>query len=146
MKTGIREKISHFVLFFLIVFAGTAFLAVPGRAQDRSQGISIHMLPRRVAELGGMKWGLSVDPSPRLKAESTRVVLQSAADLIAYDRKQDASVQQNGIWIVITDPAAYSEQETSLLESVKSRCRKERIPLFICRAADLPNGWMRFDQ
>jgi hypothetical protein len=104
------------------------------------------MLPKRVAEIGGMRWGFSVDPSPRLKAEPSPVVLQSAADLIAYFRKQDAGVQQNGVWIVITNPAAYSEQELALLEGVKSACRRERIPLFICRAAELPNGWTRFDQ
>jgi hypothetical protein len=72
-------------------------------------------------------------------------VLQTAAEVVAYVRKQDQSVQQNGLWIVTTNPEAYSEDETSLLENVKSMCRREKIPLFICRASQLPNGWTRAD-
>jgi len=115
-------------------------------AQERSQGISVHMLPKRVAEIGGIPWGFKIDSSPRLKAVSPRPVLQTVDELLSFIRKQNTGVQQNGLWIVITNPDAYSEAEESLLENVKSMCRKERIPLFICRASELPNGWMRFDQ
>jgi hypothetical protein len=51
----------------------------------------------------------------------------------------------NGIWIVTTHPDAYSEEEKGLLEEVKAICRKENIPLFLCRASQLPNGWIRSD-
>jgi hypothetical protein len=87
-----------------------------------------------------------VDYSPRLKHESSRPVLQRSADLLSFVRKQDAAVQSNGVWIVITHPDAYSEEEKALLEDVKSMCRTEQIPLFICRASQLPNGWSRYDR
>ncbi len=124
---------------------GGSFVAFTAHAQQRSQGISVHMLPRRVAEIGGMRWGFTVDSSPRLKPEGERPVLQTTAEVLAYVRKQDESVQQNGLWIVITNPDAYSEDEKSLLEDVKSMCRREKIPLFICRASQLPDGWTRAD-
>ena len=113
---------------------------------ERSKGISIHQLPKRVASLSGRKGGFSVDFSNRLKRESDPPVLQTVEDLMAFVRKQDESVQRNGIWIVTTNPDAYSESELSLLEEVKRVCAKEKVPLFICRGAELPNGWKRYDR
>jgi hypothetical protein len=113
---------------------------------ERTHGISIHMLPKRVAELGGRPWGFSVDYSPRLRAESQQPVIQTAAEFLSYVRKQDSGVQENGVWIVTTHPDAYSAEEKMLLEQVKSLCRREKIPLFVSRASELPNGWKRFDQ
>ena len=114
-------------------------------AQERSQGISIHLLPKRVAAIGGTPWGLAVDASPRLNRAAARPIFQTAAGLISYVRAQDPDVQLNGIWIVTTHPDAYSEEEKGLLEEVKAICRKENIPLFLCRASQLPNGWIRSD-
>jgi hypothetical protein len=60
--------------------------------------------------------------------------------------KQDKSVQENGVWIVVTNPDAYSDSEKALLEDVKAACRRAKIPVFICRASELPSGWKRYDQ
>jgi hypothetical protein len=104
------------------------------------------MLPKRVADIGRRPWGFTVDYSPHLKTESNRVVLQTVAEVLSFVRKQDAGVQENGLWIVTTSPDAYSADEKRLLEEVKSLCRREKIPLFICRASQLPDGWTRFDR
>jgi hypothetical protein len=130
------------VLLALLVSAGL----VAANAQERSQGISAHMLPKRVADIGGRPWGFAVDSSPRLQPESHPVALQSVAEVLSFVRKQGAGVQENGLWIVTTSPDAYSEDEKRLLEEVKSMCRREKIPLFICRASQLPDGWSRFDR
>jgi hypothetical protein len=122
------------------------FVLYAATSPERTQGISIHMLPKRVAEIGGRPWGFTVDYSPRLKAESQQPSIQTVANLLLYVRKQDAVVQENGLWIVTTHPDAYSDAEKALLEEVKSLCRKEKIPLFICRGSELPNGWKRYDQ
>lgn len=106
----------------------------------------MHMLPKRVAEIGGMQWGFSVDYSPRLKPESKAPVLQTVSEVLSYFHNQDASVKRNGIWIVTTNPEAYSQAEMNLLEKLKLMCRNEKIPLFICRASQLPNGWLRADR
>jgi hypothetical protein len=96
------------------------------------------MLPKRVAEIGGSQWGFTVD--------GKQSVLQTAEEVLNYFRQQKINVQQNGIWIVTTSPDAYSNEELKVLEEVKSMCWKEKIPLFVCRASQLPNGWMRFDR
>lgn len=127
---------------FFLFLAGLAKAAEP----QRSDGISIHMLPKRVAQISGKPWGLSIDYSPRLKAETTQPVLKTSEALLAYVRKQDATVRQNGVWIVITNPASYSADEMQLLEDVKLLCQRNRIPLFITRASEMPNGWKRHDQ
>ncbi len=121
-------------------------LLLPAFAQERSHGVSLHMLPKRVAELSGAQWGLSVDSSAYLTTGTHRLTFQSAADLLVFFRQQSAAVQSNGIWVVTTNPDAYSGEEKALLEEVKSMCRRESIPLFICRASELPNGWARFDK
>lgn len=120
--------------------------ALAAIAQERAKGISVHMLPKRVADIGGKPWGFMVDYSPRLQTESQQPAIQTVEDLLSFIRKQDNDVQENGLWIVTTHPDAYSEEEKMLLEDVKSMCRRENIPLFICRASELPNGWKRFDR
>jgi hypothetical protein len=39
-------------------------LVLIAQAPQRSRGISIHMLPKRAAELGHDKWGFTVDYPP----------------------------------------------------------------------------------
>ena len=131
---------------FVFILCLTAFAQSALAAPERAKGISVHMLPKRVADLGGQKWGLSVDYADYLKPERQQPVLQTSKEFLTFVRKQDAQVQENGVWIVVTNPDAYAESEKMLLEAVESVCRKERIPLFICRASELPNGWKRYDQ
>lgn len=132
------------------LFASLLLLVLPVVVQagepQRSQGISIHMLPKRVAKISGRPSGFSVDYSPKLKNETVQPVLQTGQELLAYVRKQDATVQENGVWVVITNPDAYSEEEMKLLEEVESLCREQKVPLFVSRASELPNGWKRYDQ
>jgi hypothetical protein len=132
---------------------GTAFLVLTlctlstgVSSPERSKGISMHMLPKRVADLGGGKWGLAVTYAKYLKIETELPTLQTTKEFLSFVRKQDESVQQNGVWIVITDPDAYSAAETALLADIKVVCQKESIPLFVCRGVDLPNGWKRYDK
>ena len=128
----------------LIALLLVPLLALAG-TPERGKGISIHMLPKRVADLGKMRWGFVVSYAKYLKPEPAQPVLQSTAELLRYVRKQSQSVQENGVWIVTTNPGAYSDDEKRLLDDVKTLCRREHIPLFIVRGAELPNGWRRYD-
>jgi hypothetical protein len=130
------------VLLLLVVSA----VALAADNPQRNAGISMHFLPKRVADIGGQRWGLTVDYRPYLKQESAQPVLQSANEVIAFADKQEPSVRQNGVWIVTTNPDAYSEAEQKFLEDVKTECKRHKLPLFITRASELPNGWHRFDQ
>ncbi len=88
-------------------------------------------------------WGLTVDRSWRLKGEVPAI--ESAADLLRYFREQGEGVQANGIWIVMTNSAAYGAEEMRLMEDVEAMCGREKIPLFVCRASRLPGGWKRVE-
>jgi len=112
---------------------------------DRSKGISMHMLPKRVAALDAkMKWGFMVSHTAYLKPETEKQILQTSNEFLTYVRKQADKVQENGVWIVITNPSAYSQEELRLLEDIKALCKKEKITLFVARGSQLPNGWVRF--
>lgn len=133
--------------YFLIVLLLVTFLSIASAtAPERSKGISLHMLPKRVADISGRKWGFTVDYAKHLKPESEEPVFQRTDELLAFVRRQDKDVQDNGVWIVTTDPDAYADVEKTLLEDVKTLSRQQHIPLFICRASELPNGWKRYDQ
>jgi hypothetical protein len=129
------------ILVALFAFVTTASAVSP----ERTKGISMHMLPKRVADLGGKKWGLVVSFAEYLKAEIAEPVLQSTTEFLSYVRKQERSVQENGVWIVTTHPDAYSEPEKKILEDIKALSRRESIPLFVARGSQLPNGWQRYD-
>ena len=75
-------------------FLGTVLLtlvtvAFAVETPKRAAGVSMHFLPKRVAEIGGKRWGLTVDYRPYLKPESAPPVLQSANEVIAFVEKQD---------------------------------------------------------
>jgi hypothetical protein len=112
---------------------------------ERSKGISMHMLPKSVADLGGSKWGLTVSRSEQLTPDSGSTTLQTPEEFLAFVQKQSSSVRENGVWIVTTHPDAYSEPEKTFLNKVIALCVKEKIALFITRASQLPNGWKRYD-
>jgi hypothetical protein len=104
------------------------------------------MLPKRVADLGPYQWGLVVSHAGDWKPPQQPPVFQTTQDFLLFVRAQNQQVQENGVWIVVTDPDAYSDAEKTFLEDIKALCRKEKIPLFISRAIDLPNGWKRYDE
>ncbi len=109
----------------------------------RDRGLSLHMLPKRVADLSGSKWGFTITLPDGSKPDKT---IQSAAELKTYFTSLSAEIQENGVWIVITDPEAYSDMEKQVLEDVKQLCIEDNIPLFICRGSQLPDGWQRIDK
>ena len=128
-----------------LAFVAVSFPSFSANAPERAKGISMHMLPKRVADIGGKKWGLVVSYAKYLKPEQAEPVLQSAMEFLTFVRKQDKEVQDNGAWIVTTHPDAYSAPEKNVLEDIKTLCRKQNIPLFIVRGSELPNGWQRYD-
>jgi hypothetical protein len=128
---------------FLVLFFTSVTLAIE-TLPERTKGISMHMLPKRVANLGGQKWGFVVSYAEYLKPEQEKPILQNTKEFLVYVRKQDKEVQENGVWIVITNPTAYSKEELNLLEDIKALCIKEKIILFVARGSQLPNGWIRY--
>lgn len=108
----------------------------------RDKGLSMHMVPERVAEIDKQKWGLLISEIFCQRYNKPEETFQSSAEMLKYFKSLPQEIKENGIWIVITNPDAYSEKEKAVFESVKQECMKERIIFFVCRGSKLPDGWI----
>lgn len=142
-------KVSVTILITAIVSNTTIFSNVPKVAAEelkREEGLSVHVMPKRVAELDKtkqVKWGFMISQSYKLQPPLERPIFTKPEELIKYFRTLPKKVQENGIWVVTTHPDAYSEEENVSMRRLKEMCVKDGIPLFICRGSELPNGWKR---
>lgn len=128
-------------LLLIFLTLGIACLAQAAEPR-RDLGVSLHMLPDRVAKISGSTGGFSLS-SVDGKRPDIQKVFPTAADLIAFYEKQNKQARENGIWIVYTNLDSYSEPEMKQLEEAKTLAVKKGIPLFTCRASELPNGWKK---
>ena len=72
---------------------------------ERAKGLSVHMLPDRVAQIDGRSGGFIVRDSG---GESS---YPDGRALIVFFQTLSGSTRENGIWVVITNPSAYSATE-----------------------------------
>ncbi|HEX7517387.1 MAG TPA: hypothetical protein VF345_08890 [Chthoniobacterales bacterium] len=122
----------------LVLLLTASFLAAAEPKRDG--GLSVHMLPDRVAKLDGKHGGFTVsDPS----AKEGNITYPTPEELVAYFQRLSESVRANGIWIVTTHPDSYSEGEQTKLKALIALCAEKKIPVYTCRASELPNGWTR---
>lgn len=98
------------------------------------------MLPDCVAKLGDEHGGFTVT-NPITKERGTTYA--TTKELLAYFQHLPKGAQQNGIWIVTTDPDSYSESEQTKYKELIALCIEKKIPIYTCRAIDLPKGWKR---
>ena len=111
------------------------FAVAKAGAPKRESGLSVHMLPDRVAKLDGRHGGFSV--------RRGEAVYANPDQLLVYFESLPIAVCQNGIWVVTTNPTAYSKSERDKLRLLIDLCSKRGIAIFTCRGAELPNGWKR---
>ena len=127
------------ILIFLLV-SSFSYAEEP----TREKGISVYALPMRVAKLSNKPWGFEVKYAPYLKKETGIPYLQTIEQLLEYINKQDLAVIQNGLWVVTTNPSAYSEQELTLQNKIKTILPNKNIPLYWVRGSELKNGFTRY--
>ena len=65
----------------------------------------------------------------------------TAEGLIEQIRHRPADIQENGLWLVITNPESYSPSDFNELEKLDELTKKYKIPYFVCRGSELPDGW-----
>jgi len=126
-------RIRYFTALLFVVF----IISLTGEPQ-RERGLSVHMLPDRVAQINGRSGGFTVRGVNEI--EST---YPDARQLVAFFQTLSAPAQENGIWVVTTNPSAYSEIERVKLKTLIELCGEKKIPIFTCRGSELPNGWKR---
>ena len=100
---------------------------------DRAKGLSVHMLPERVAQINGKSGGFTVESQ----------TYAEAAKPVDYFHSLPAATQENGIWVVTTHPSAYSASEREKLRALVALCQQQKIPIFTCRGSELSTGWKR---
>ena len=123
-------------LLFLLISTLSLVAAEP----TREAGLSVHMLPDRVAKISGERGGFTVtDPTTKAKGST----YGDPKELLAYVQGLPATIQQNGIWVVTTHPTSYSEPEQAKLKELITLSTDKKIPVFTCRGSELPNGWKR---
>jgi tetratricopeptide (TPR) repeat protein len=116
-------------------------------APKREGGLSVHLSPERTPEIFGVdKKGFIVSQSKDLKPVKERPLFDTPEELIKYFLNQPQDIQKNGIWVVTTNPQAYSKLEIGSTETLKKLCREKNIKLFFCRASVLPSGWLPADK
>ena len=109
----------------------------------QEKGISMQMLPERASMISGRPPGIYVEYADYLAAEPHQPVLRTPVEFVAYVEKQDPEVRENGVWLLLFNPEAYSDAEELLLEKIKSAAQKSDIPLFVHYATDLAGDWQR---
>lgn len=127
------------ILILLLALSPQAF------AQDikpsREKGISIHVAPHSVVQLANsdsvQRFTVSVYESSRPK----RFYASIAASALEIITKFDKERQANGVWIVLTNPDSYDEEDQSELNDLKKQLGAQGISIFQARAMNLPNGW-----
>ena len=123
----------------LLLLLLTASVLV-GAEPNREAGLSVHMLPDRVAKISGEHGGFTVtDPATKAKGDT----YADPKELFTYFQRLPATTQANGIWVVTTHPTSYSEAEQTKLKALITLCAGKTIPIYTCRGSELPNGWKR---
>ncbi len=139
-------RVIHTALM-MVVGTGAITACMPSpSAPKRELGLSVFMFPKRAADLDAsktVKWGFAVTEREDRRRPVDRPTFQTAEDLLAFFRSRSNPVQQNGLWVVVTHPDAYSPEEKAILEHLESICVKQHVTLFVSRAFELPNGWKR---
>jgi len=135
------KSMSIFVLILL------CFNPIVGAQPTRENGLSVHVVPKSAPQvLGATKGGFMISQSRAPALPPLRPVLDTPEQLVEYFLRQRQEIQENGLWVVVTNPKAYSEEEIKSTEMLKKLCREKNIPLFFCRAMALPNGWVTADK
>jgi hypothetical protein len=104
---------------------------------DRAKGLSVHMLPDRVAQIDGHSGGFTASDSQTTYAQPS--------ELVAYFHTLPTATQENGLWIVTTHPSAYSAAEREKLRALIALCQQQKIAVSTCRGSELSSGWKRGD-
>jgi hypothetical protein len=113
------------------------FFALVAYAEPvREAGLSLHMLPDRVAKLSGERGGFTItDPITRKKAKT----VPDAKAVFSYIDSLPLKIKDNGVWVVYTHPSSYENEEREKLKSLIGMCGEKKIRIFTCRASELPD-------
>lgn len=131
---------SALILFlFLALSFSTAYAQI--NLEDRERGVSVYLVPENVTEKANAE-----HVQRFVIAGNERMIdayAQTAEDLIAGLLKTQPSELKYGIWLVLTHPASYSQDDNQEKAALEELARKHGITLYACRGSELPEGWQQ---
>ncbi len=131
------RRLRSISLLAVLVVTSLAAAAEP----KREDGLSVYFMPERLAKMRSDKAaGFQVTGRHQSKEKK---VYATAEELLQFLKTLAPSVRENGVWVVTSAPNAYAEGELKALDRLKELCAQNSAPLFVSRAADLPNGWKK---
>lgn len=109
-----------------------------GILPQREKGLSVHFGSQEMVE--GVSPGRFI-----ISIEDKQKAFATAEELIKFFLNQNKVMQDNGIWLVVTNPDAYSKEEKEMLNKLEGLCKLNNIILFEARGMNLPEGWERIN-
>ena len=108
--------------------------------QNRERGVSVYLVPENVDKMVEKKsvrrFIIASSKNPGIEGAA-----QTAEDLVGNLLEAYHEELTYGMWLVLTNPNSYSEKDSQEKANLEALARKHKIPLFVCRGMDLPNGW-----
>ena len=118
---------------YLALFPAFALIAYAEPSRDA--GLSLHMLPDRVAKLSDERGGFTItDPITQTRGKTVTDV----KTIVKYIDSLPQKIKDNGVWIVYTHPSSYEDSEKEKLRELIGICVDKKIRIFTCRASELP--------
>lgn len=118
---------------YLVLIPAFALVAYAEPARDA--GLSLHMLPDRVAKLSGERGGFTItDPITHTRG----MTVAEVKSIFKYIDSFPLKIKDNGVWIVYTHPSSYEDSEKEKLRELIRICVEKKIRIFTCRASKLP--------
>src|SRR3990167_8948607 len=139
-----KQKFIMFVLICSLV--QPAIYAIAAEQPERSKGISVYFNPESVVEQAKAEHKAEhIQRFMVTNAERTSVMAwdSTAQGLVEQIKYQPMELQKNGVWLVFTDPVSYTGEDMREKGELERLTKGNGIPLFECRASDLPDGWKR---
>lgn len=136
------KELNKFIALSMVLVS----LSSSALAQDikpaRQKGISVHVTPQSVVKLGQnspvvQRFIISIYESSQPK----RFYAPNALSAIETINKFDENRRLNGVWIVLTNPDSYDDEDRTEIIDLKQKLTEEGIVIFQTRAMNLPDGW-----
>ncbi|GEM_PF-4396065 len=138
MKAKVFPQAILFILFISFSFLLQVWADID--VQNRERGVSVYLVPenveKKVEKKTIQRFIIASSKNPGIEGSS-----QTAEALMANLLKSYRGNLKYGIWLVLTNPISYSEKDDQEKANLEALAHKHKIPLYVCRGMNLPNGW-----
>ncbi len=115
----------------------------------REEGLGVLLVPKLSTQPGVPgkdRWGFLISVPGDRRPPAERPLVTSPAALLGFLAEQSRAVQFNGIWLIVTDPDAYTPTEKNMVVELKRLCNEKETALFVTRGSEFPYGFERVNE